>query len=107
MTAQDSTSRFGVSVELSSPGVCPDRIEQEFVVPLERHLTSLQAVSSITTLAHEGAGRIHVESEPTADPAVVLADVEEAIARIKPDLPANARLRVELIDEDDCESNRC
>ena len=105
MTPQDGTIRSVVSVEFSWPGVCPARIDQEFVDPLEHHLMSLPGVSRITSIAHEGAARVEVGSEPTADPGVVLAGVEEAVARIKPHLPANARLRVELIDEDDCEPN--
>ena len=64
----------------------------------------VESVTAISALATEGFGRFEVWVEPTADVAAVLTDVEEAVRCVESDLPANARLLVELLDDGDCET---
>lgn len=66
---------------------------------------AVEGVTGITAFAREGFGRFEVSVDPTAD-AALLADVEEAVCCVEAELPANARVRVELLDDDDCESER-
>lgn len=106
MTIPGDTCRRFVSIALSLPGICPQRLEQDFLIPLERRLMPLESVTTINALAWAGSGRVEVRMEPTSDVAVVLADVEAALRCVEADLPANARLRVELLDDDDCDSER-
>ena len=60
----------------------------------------VEGVTSITAVASEGSGRLEVHMEPFADPATVLANVEEAVRRITPLLPEKARALVQLVDKD-------
>ena len=64
----------------------------------------VESVTSITAVAREGLGTLEVEVDPTADVAAVLADVEEAVRCVEADLPADARVLVELLDGD-CETD--
>lgn len=100
MTTQDDTGRRFVSIALSLPGTCPQRIEQSFSIPLERRLMRVESVTSIDVLVTAGSARVEVRMEPTTDAAVVLADVEDAVRCVEADLPVNARLLVELLDDE-------
>ena len=51
-------------------------------------------------MATEGSGRVEIQLEATADGATVLVDVGEAVQRIAPYLPQEARTLVELLDDD-------
>lgn len=104
MTTQGESCRRFVSIALSAPGTCAQRIDEGFLIPMERRLMRTESVTSINASAGEGFGRLEVRVEPTADVAAVLADVEEAVRCLETHLPANARLRVELLDDGDCET---
>lgn len=103
MTTQGDSCPRLVSIALAAPGICPQRIEQDFLIPLERRLMCTESVTSINALATEGFGRLEVWVEPTADVPPVLADVEKAVRCVE-DLPANARLLVEVLDDGDCQT---
>ena len=104
MTTPSDTNRRLASIALSSPGSCPQRIDQGFLIPLERRLATVEGVTTIATVARKGFGTLEVGVDPTADVAAMLADVEEAVRCVEAGLPADARVLVERLD-DDCETD--
>jgi len=57
---------------------------------IERGLTSLENVSKITSTSREGVSSVIVEFEASADLTESIADLKDAVDRIKQDLPSEA-----------------
>ena len=65
-------------------------IESLITNEIERGLTSLENVSKITSSSREGVSSVVVEFEASADLDGSIADLKDAIDRIKQDLPSDA-----------------
>ena len=87
----------GVRVSMTYPGSSPEEVEQGIVLAIEKELTGMQGIKSITATAAEGSASVTAELGEDADSGQVLQDIRNAVSRITsfPDdaEPANIELR--------------
>jgi multidrug efflux pump subunit AcrB len=76
-----------VSVSLALPGAQPQELEQNVALKLENALSGLVGIRHLSTTIADGAVDVTVEFVLEADLDRSVADVREAIARVRPELP--------------------
>jgi multidrug efflux pump subunit AcrB len=76
-----------VSVSVALPGAQPQELEQNIALKLENALSSLVGLRHITTTIADGNVEVTVEFGLEADLDRSVADVREATARVRPELP--------------------
>jgi len=77
----------GVSINISQPGAAPTEIENQITQQVESSVRSLNGVRNISSTAREGSSGTFVEFEIGTDPNVAVADVKNAIDRVRGSLP--------------------
>ncbi len=77
----------GVQVNISQPGAAPTEIENQITQQVESSVRSLNGVRNISSTAREGRSSTFVEFEIGTDPNVAVADVKNAIDRVRGSLP--------------------
>ncbi|TNE85264.1 MAG: efflux RND transporter permease subunit [Deltaproteobacteria bacterium] len=78
-----------VTVVVAYPGASPEEVEKAVLLAIEDEVTGLDGVNRVTSAASEGAGTVAVELLLGADPQAVLADVKNAVDRVRT-LPEDA-----------------
>ncbi len=76
-----------VSVSVALPGAQPQQLEQNVALKLENALSGLVGIRHISTSIADGAVDVTVEFALEADLDRSVADVREATARVRPELP--------------------
>ena len=76
-----------VAVSVSQPGASPRELEQNIALRLENALTGLTGVRHLTTSIADGSVELVAEFVLDADLNRAVADVRDAIARVRPELP--------------------
>ena len=76
-----------VSVSVSQPGASPRELEQTIALRMENALTGLAGVRHLTTTIADGSVELVAEFVLDADLDRAVADVRDAIARVRPELP--------------------
>ena len=71
-----------VSVSVAYPGASPQEVEEGIVLAIEKELTGMDGIRSITSAANEGSGSVRAELSDDADPGEVLQNVRNAVSRI-------------------------
>lgn len=77
----------GVQVSISQPGAAPSEIENQITQQVESAVRSLTGVRNISSTAREGNSGTFIEFEIGTDPNVAVADVKNAIDRVRGSLP--------------------
>lgn len=77
----------GVSVGISQPGAAPTEIENQITQQVESAVRALNGVRNISSTAREGFSSTFVEFEIGTDPNIAVADVKNAIDRVRGSLP--------------------
>ncbi|XUU61337.1 efflux RND transporter permease subunit [Erythrobacter sp. HA6-11] len=77
----------GVSVGISQPGAAPTEIENQITQQVELAVRALNGVRNISSTAREGFSSTFVEFEIGTDPNIAVADVKNAIDRVRGSLP--------------------
>jgi len=72
----------GVRINMSYPGASPEEVEQGIILPIEKELTGMAGIDTLSATANEGSAQVTAELHDDADPAQLLADVRNAISRI-------------------------
>ena len=86
----------GVSVSMAYPGATPEEVEQGIILAIEKELTGMAGIDTITATAGEGSATVTAELREDADAGQVLQDVRNAVSRIT-SFPDDAEpARVEL-----------
>ena len=85
-----------IRVSVAYPGASPKEVEEGIVLAVEKELTGMDGIRSITSSANEGSGSVSAELSDDADPGEVLQNVRNAVSRIT-SFPDDAEpARVEL-----------
>lgn len=71
-----------VRVTVSYPGASPEEVEEGIVLAVEKEITGMEGVRSITSAATEGSGSVTAELTDDADPGEVLQNISNAVSRI-------------------------
>ncbi len=71
-----------LTVQVAFPGASPEEVEEGVVLKIEEAIDGLEGIDRITSVSRENLGIITVETLPTADMNVVVADVKNAVDRI-------------------------
>lgn len=74
----------------SLEGISPQDSDRMLVRPLEKELETIEGVKKVTSVAYEGGANVTLEFDAGFDADGALADVREAVDRVKSDLPAAA-----------------
>ena len=77
----------GVQISISQPGAAPSEIENQITQQVESAVRSLTGVRNISSTAREGNSGTFVEFEIGTDPNVAVADVKNAVDRVRGSLP--------------------
>ena len=86
----------GVQISMSYPGASPEEVEEGIVLAIERELTGMTGIDTLSATASEGSASVTAELDQDADAAQVLQDIRNAISRIT-SFPEDAeRPKVEL-----------
>ena len=71
-----------ISVSVTYPGASPEEVEEGIVLAIEKELTGMNGIRSLTSTAKEGSGGVTAELTSDADPNEVLQDIRSAVSRI-------------------------
>jgi multidrug efflux pump subunit AcrB len=80
-----------VNVSATLEGTAPAQLETEVARKLEDSIATLQGVKHIHTTVRDGDVALAVEFILEKDSAEAVTDVRDAVARVRPDLPADVR----------------
>ncbi|MBX7528304.1 efflux RND transporter permease subunit [Qipengyuania vesicularis] len=76
-----------VTVGISQPGAAPTEIENQITQQVESAIRSVNGVNKITSTASEGFSNTFVEFEIGTDPNDAVAEVKNAVDRVRGSLP--------------------
>ena len=71
-----------VRISVAYPGASPEEVEEGIVLAIEKEITGMQGIRSISSSADEGSGRVIAELTDDAEPGEVLQNVRNAVSRI-------------------------
>ena len=71
-----------VSIRVAYPGASPEEVEEGIILAVEKEITGMAGVRSITSSADEGSGSVFAELADDADPGEVLQNIRNAVSRI-------------------------
>ncbi|MBV9621798.1 MAG: efflux RND transporter permease subunit, partial [Gammaproteobacteria bacterium] len=86
-TLNPDVSFPGVSVVVSQPGASPQEIETQIMQKVEAAVASIGNIENITSIAIEGQSRIFIEFAIGTPIDRAVADVRDAVAKVRVDLP--------------------
>jgi hydrophobe/amphiphile efflux-1 (HAE1) family protein len=78
----------GVVVLVSQPGASPQEIETQIMQKIEAAVAGIGNIDSITSLALEGSSRVFIEFAIGTPIDRAVADVRDAVSKVRVDLPA-------------------
>ncbi|GAA4574291.1 efflux RND transporter permease subunit [Planotetraspora kaengkrachanensis] len=85
----------------SYPGASPEIVEEQVTKPIESGFQGLPGVTEITSTSKEGVAQIQVAYEYGTDVDDVVGKMQQAITRVKPQLPQNVDPQVVAGSTDD------
>ena len=71
-----------VRISMAYPGASPEEVEEGIVLAIEKELTGMNGVTTLTATASEGSGSVSARVSDDADPAEVLQNIRNAVSRI-------------------------
>ncbi|MCB1773714.1 MAG: efflux RND transporter permease subunit, partial [Gammaproteobacteria bacterium] len=71
-----------VRISVAYPGASPREVEESIVLAIEKEITGMNGIRSITSTANEGSGQVNAELTDDADPGEVLQNIRNAVSRI-------------------------
>jgi len=77
----------GVQVIVSQPGASPQEIETQIMQKIEGAVAGIGNIDNITSLAIEGQSRVFIEFAIGTPVDRAMADVRDAVAKVRVDLP--------------------
>ncbi len=77
----------GVQVIVSQPGASPQEIETQIMQKIEAAVAGIGNIDNITSLAIEGQSRVFIEFDIGTPIDRAMADVRDAVAKVRVDLP--------------------
>lgn len=80
-----------VTVSVGYPGVAPTQMESEITRKVEDAVTTISGIEQIRSTVNEGSSTTVIEFRFGTDLSAALDDVRDALTRIRPDLPQDAR----------------
>ena len=87
VTLNPDISFPGVQVLVSQPGASPQEIETQIMQKVEGAVAGIGNIDSITSLAIEGQSRVFIEFAIGTPIDRAVADVRDAVAKVRVDLP--------------------
>ena len=87
VTLNPDISFPGVQVLVSQPGASPQEIETQIMQKVEAAVAGIGNIDNITSLAIEGQSRVFIEFAIGTPIDRAVADVRDAVAKIRVDLP--------------------
>ena len=78
-----------ISIRGGYSGTSADLLDKMVVKSIEDELKSVENISEIDTVIHNGSFSITADIKPGADQQLVLGDVKDVISKVKRDLPAD------------------
>jgi hydrophobe/amphiphile efflux-1 (HAE1) family protein len=88
VTLNPDISFPGVEVLVSQPGASPQEIETQIMQKIEGAVAGIGNIDNITSLAVEGQSRVFIEFAIGTPVDRAVADVRDAVAKVRVDLPA-------------------
>ncbi|GII51862.1 hydrogenase expression protein [Planotetraspora thailandica] len=85
----------------SYPGASPEIVEEQVTKPIESGFQGLPGVTSVTSTSKEGTAQIQVSYEFGTDVDDMVSKMQQAVARIKPQLPDSVDPQVVAGSTDD------
>ncbi|GAA1262769.1 efflux RND transporter permease subunit [Sphaerisporangium rubeum] len=83
-----SLSFPGAFVVAPYPGAAPDIVEEQVAKPIEASFQGIEGVTKITSVSREGRAQVQVAFEYGTDIDGAVSSMQQAISRIKAQLPA-------------------
>ncbi|MGX2997684.1 efflux RND transporter permease subunit [Streptomyces sp. JNUCC 64] len=90
-----------VSVMAMHPGASPDVVEKQVVEPLESSIETVDGITSITATASEGNAVIMAQFDYGDGSDQIIADVQQAVNRVRAQLPTDVDPQVIAGSTDD------
>ncbi|MBV8341395.1 MAG: efflux RND transporter permease subunit, partial [Gammaproteobacteria bacterium] len=87
VTLNPDISFPGVEVMVAQPGASPQEIETQIMQKVESAIASVGNIDNITSIALEGQSRIFIEFNIGTPIDRAVADVRDAVAKVRVDLP--------------------
>ena len=72
----------GVRISMAYPGASPEEVERGIILPIEKEISDMAGIDTLSASAGEGSGQVTAELHQDADPAQLLADIRNAVSRI-------------------------
>ena len=102
------TSSFpGVEVLVAQPGASPQEIETQIMQKVEAAVAGIGNIDNITSLAIEGQSRVFIEFAIGTPIDRAVADVRDAVAKVRVDLPQGIQEPVVQRLDIDATRSRC
>lgn len=79
-----------LAVQVSMPGSTPELIEATVTRPIEKTVTEVAGVKSISSTIDASGSVTKIAFETGTEPAAALSGVRQALSRLAPSLPAAA-----------------
>jgi HAE1 family hydrophobic/amphiphilic exporter-1 len=96
-----SLSFPGAFVVAPYPGASPDIVEEQVVKPIEAGFQGIAGVTQVTSVSREGRAQVQVAFEYGTDIEGAVAKLQQAITRVRPQLPAGVDPTVVAGNTDD------
>ena len=87
ITLNPDVSFPGVAVFVSQPGASPQEVETQIMQKIEGAVAGIGNIDNITSLAIEGQSRVFIEFAIGTPIDRAVADVRDAVAKVRVDLP--------------------
>src|SRR5580765_1918171 len=104
LTLNPDISFPGVQVIVSQPGASPQEIETQIMQKIEGAVAGIGNIDNITSLAIEGQSRVFIEFAIGTPIDRAMADVRDAVARVRVDLPQG--IQEPVVQRLDAEGNQ-
>ncbi|MEO3812525.1 efflux RND transporter permease subunit [Sphaerisporangium sp. B11E5] len=96
-----SLSFPGAFVVAPYPGASPDIVEEQVAKPIEASFQGIAGVTKVTSVSREGRAQVQVSFEYGTDVEDSVSAMQQAITRIRPQLPAGVEPTVVAGNTDD------
>ena len=104
VTLNPDISFPGVAVFVSQPGASPQEIETQIMQKVEGAVAGIGNIDNITSLAIEGQSRVFIEFAIGTPIDRAVADVRDAVAKVRVDLPQG--IQEPVVQRVDAEANQ-
>jgi hydrophobe/amphiphile efflux-1 (HAE1) family protein len=104
VTLNPDISFPGVAVFVSQPGASPQEVETQIMQKIEGAVAGIGNIDNITSLAVEGQSRVFIEFAIGTPIDRAVADVRDAVAKVRVDLPQG--IQEPVVQRLDAEGNQ-